>query len=145
MDFKSSGLSFGLKLFLLVLLIWFLFFLFGVVMRKLLKVERKKLFSHNHINEQHKKIDWTIRIVLIVAMIVGFIINTARFPETIFYLEVYFFLVILVFLTESVTAYMEWNYVENRNAYVFTLIQLAFTAIILLVVYATDAFGLFEF
>lgn len=95
-------------------------------------------------NEQHKKIDWTIRIVFVVAIIVGGIINASRLPLIpILFLEPYFLLFIVIFLTEIVTAFMEWKYAENRNAYIFTVLQLIFMAILLLSIYITDFFGLF--
>ncbi|PIJ98734.1 DUF4181 domain-containing protein [Lysinibacillus sphaericus] len=39
--------------------------IFGFVIRKLLGVERKKWFSYNHLNERHKKLDWSVRIFFI--------------------------------------------------------------------------------
>ena len=77
-------------------------------------------------------------------MIIGFIVNTTRLPlDPILFLEPYFSLIMLVFLTEIVTAVMEWKYAENRNAYIFTVLQLIYIAILLFSIYITDAFGLF--
>ncbi|MEK5069172.1 DUF4181 domain-containing protein [Sporosarcina sp. FSL K6-1508] len=136
--------SFWLNFFLFLLLIGLLMFLFNAIVRKILKVKKKKAFSYNHLNEQHKKIDWTIRIVFVVAIIVGGIINASRLPLIpILFLEPYFLLFIVIFLTEIVTAFMEWKYAENRNAYIFTVLQLIFMAILLLSIYITDFFGLF--
>jgi len=119
-------------------------FLFSRIVRRILKVEKKKMFSYNHLNEWHKKIDWTIRIVFIVVMIVGVIINSSRFPlNPILFLEPYFLLIMLTFSTEIVTAVMEWKYAENRNSYIFTVLQLIFIAILLLTMFITGFFGLF--
>ena len=55
----------GFELLLFLTIVITLFLLFNAVMRNWLKIEKKKLFSYNHINEKHKKIDWTIRIVFL--------------------------------------------------------------------------------
>lgn len=144
MFFYGIEPSFWLKFFLFLFALWLVMFLFGRIVRRILKVEKKKMFSYNHLNERHKKIDWTIRIVFIVVMFVGAIINSSRFPlNPILFLEPYFLLIMLVFSTEIVTAVMEWKYAENRNAYIFTVLQLIFIAILLLSVFITDFFGLF--
>ena len=144
MFFYGIESSFWLKFFLFLFVLWLVMFLFSRIVRRILKVEKKKMFSYNHLNERHKKIDWTIRIVFIVVMFVGAIINSSRFPlNPILFLEPYFLLIMLVFSTEIVTAVMEWKYAENRNAYIFTVLQLIFIAILLLSVFITDFFGLF--
>lgn len=144
MFFYGVESSFWLKFFLFLFVLWLIMFLFGAIVRRILKVEKKKMFSYNHLNERHKNIDWTIRIAFVVVMIVGAIINSSRFPlNPILFLETYFLLMMLVFLTEIVTAVMEWKYAENRNAYIFTLLQLLFIAILLLSMFITDFYGLF--
>ena len=52
-----------LLLFLIVLVL--VISIFGFVIRKLLGVERKKWFSYNHLNERHKKLDWSVLIFFI--------------------------------------------------------------------------------
>lgn len=102
------------------------------------------MFSYNHLNDRHKKIDWTIRIAFVVAIIVGGIINISRLPlDPILFLEPYFLLFMSIFLTELVTAVMEWKYAENGNAYIFTVLQLIFITILLLSIYITGFFGFF--
>jgi len=146
MEMFSYGFSpfFWQKFFLFLFVLWLIIFLFGAIVRRILKVEKKKMFSYNHLNERHKNIDWTIRIVFVVVMIIGAIINSSRFPlNPILFLETYFLLMMLIFLTEIVTAVMEWKYAENRNAYIFTIFQLIFIAILLLSMFITNFFGLF--
>jgi len=136
--------SFWLKFILLLVIVWLFFFSFSAIMRRIFNIEKKKPFSHNHLNPLHKKIDWTIRIIFIVAMIVGSIINISRQPlNSILYLEPYFLLLMLIIFTEIVRAVMEWKYADNRNAYILTVVQLAFITILLLSIFITDFFGLF--
>jgi Domain of unknown function (DUF4181) len=52
----------GARLALLVAIVLLLLFSFNILARKWFKVEKKKLFSYNHVNEKHKKIDWIIRL-----------------------------------------------------------------------------------
>ncbi|WP_377892309.1 DUF4181 domain-containing protein [Alkalihalobacillus sp. R86527] len=63
-------------------------------MRRLLKVEKKKLFSNTYINETHKKVDRSLRIIILVSILLGFIISITRFPmKSVWYLEPWFFFV----------------------------------------------------
>ncbi|MGE7544359.1 DUF4181 domain-containing protein [Sporosarcina newyorkensis] len=144
MIYFGVGSSFWPTFFLFLFVVWLLFFSFNAIMRKILKVKKKKLFSDNHMNALHEKIDWTIRIVFIVAIIVGSIVNISRLPsDPILFLEPYILLFALIFITEIVTAIMEWKYSENKNAYILTTSQLVLLAMLLLSMYLTDFFGLF--
>ena len=134
--------SFWLKLFLLLFILGLVIFLFNTLIRKLLNVKKRKTFSHYHLNNLHKKIDWTIKNTIIIVMIIGFFINISRPPSnTIDYLQPHILLILSIFLTETVTAFMEWKYAENRNAYILTLVQLTFLIILVLVTFMTDFFG----
>ena len=144
MFFYNEDPFFGPKFFLFLFVLWLVMFLFAVVARRILKVEKKKMFSHNHLNTTHKRIDWVIRIIFILIMIIGAFINISRLPsQPILFLESYILLILLVLLTEIVRAVMEWKYAENRNAYVFTVVQLLFMILLLILIYVTDFFGLF--
>ena len=108
--------SFWPKLFLLLAIMGLSIFSFNTITRKILKVKKKNAFSYNHLNDLHKKIDWTIRITFVVAMIIGFIVNTSRLPlDPILFLEPYILLIMLIFLTEIVTAVMEWKYAKKQK------------------------------
>lgn len=143
MYIEDGDSFFGLKFIVLLVGVWLILFLFGEMTRRLLKVERKKMFSHNHVNARHKKIDWGFRIAAIILIVVGGFVNIARYPSTILFFETYFLLFVMIFLTESVRIWMEWRYAENRNAYLLSLIQLIFIAIVLIVLFMTNMFGLF--
>ena len=43
-----------------------LLIIFNYTVRKLLGVGRKKPFSYHHMNQRHKKLDWSVRIVFII-------------------------------------------------------------------------------
>lgn len=136
--------SFWLKLLLLIVVVSLLLFLFNTLIRKWLGVEKPKAFSHNPVNSIHSKIDWIIRIFFIALILVGFFINTSRVTqEPYLFLESWFLLFVLIFVTEAVRAVMEWKYAANRKAYLATILQLAFSSLVVIVVIATDFFGIF--
>ena len=83
--------GFWLKLMVLITILGVLIFSFNAIMRRLLKVEKKKFFSNNHINETHKKVDRSIRVTVIVLLIIGYLYNVTR-PSTewVWYLEPWF-------------------------------------------------------
>lgn len=137
--------TFWLKLVLMLAIILVLLVSFNTVMRKWLKVEKKKFFSYNHVNEQHKKIDWTIRITFVVFIFLGFFINSMVDPmERKWFFESWFLLFVLIFVSETARVIMEWKYAANRNAYILTVSQLVFTAIILITLFSTNFFGWFD-
>lgn len=112
--------------------------------RKLLNVEKKKLFSYNHINDKHKKIDWIIRITFTFFIIIGFFINVNRDSlKPIWFLETHNLLFAFIIVSEIVRIIMEKRYAENKNDYIFSAIQLVVILIFLLSVFSTNFFGLF--
>ncbi|WP_096200049.1 DUF4181 domain-containing protein [Bacillus sp. FJAT-45350] len=125
---------------LLFLAILLLIVSFNKIMRKWLKVEKEKLFSYNHVNEKHKKIDWTIRIVALVFFLLGYVVNTIR--ESIHELFQPWFLLLIIIVSEAVKAVMERKYAENPNAYKLTISQIIFVLVLLFTLYKTDFFGL---
>ncbi|WP_368505177.1 DUF4181 domain-containing protein [Alkalihalophilus sp. As8PL] len=116
--------------------------LFNTIMRKWLRVEKKKFFSYNHINEKHKKIDWTIRITTIIAIFIGYVISIMRgSTEMIWALQPWFILLVFIVVSEMVRAIMERKYAENPNDYKFTISQIIFFLILFFTLYKTDFFG----
>lgn len=124
--------------------------IFGLVLfcinkflRKRLNVEKKEFFSYNHVNEQHKKIDWVIRITFIVFVLFGFFINVREDPSKhIWFLQSHILMFGFIIITELVRIIMEKRYAENKNDYIFTAVQLVVISVFLLAVFSTDFFGL---
>lgn len=143
--YGSVGSFFWLKLVLLLVGVFCVISFFNIVTNRLLKVKGKSWFLAERINRQHYKLDWLVRIIFIGLMIIGFFVNSYRNPlERIFFLEPYFLLFTLIFATELLTAIMEWKYESNRNTYKATLIQLLFMMALVILIYSTNFFGLFE-
>ncbi|WP_019375630.1 DUF4181 domain-containing protein [Virgibacillus halodenitrificans] len=111
-------------------------FLAGIdrLMRKVFKVEKRKSFSHNHLNEQHKKWDWTLRIVFFSLMSVSFFIYVNRDMSEFWYLAPWTFIFLLIFLSEGLRAFMEWKYASNRKQYMYTISMIGVYIIFLVAV-----------
>ncbi|WP_164667314.1 DUF4181 domain-containing protein [Virgibacillus doumboii] len=94
------------------------FFIFNTIMRKILRVERKKLFSQNHVNESHKKIDRYIWIASILTIIVSYFIFLFNYHNH-YLIENYQWIflaigVVSALLQEAVRAVMEWKYKKGK-------------------------------
>ena len=135
---------FWLKLIFVILIFLLSFIIFSSVMSRWLKVEKNKFFSHDHVNDKHQKIDWTIRIIFVAFIVLGSFINVTRdYSERIWFLEPWYLLFGLTILSEAVRALMEWKYADNKNAYIFTLSQLVFGMILVISILTTNFFGMF--
>lgn len=135
--------SFWFNLLLILGIFFILTSAFNMLMRKWLKVKKPKMFSNYPVNEKHRKIDWGIRGVFILLMIIGAFVNSNRTTaEPVLFLEPWFLLLTLVGVTEIVRAVMEKKYAENPNAYLFTLSQLGFSAILLISLFGTNFWGI---
>ena len=137
------GPKFWLDLFLMLTILLLLLVSFNAIMRKLLKVEKKKLFSYNYVNEKHSKIDWTIRIIIIVILLIGTYVNNTRDRmDWIWFFEPWYIMMVFIVATEAARAIMEFKYAENRNAYKLTISQLVFIVVIFLSLYLSNFLGM---
>lgn len=136
--------SFLLNLVILLVGVSLLIFAFNVLMSKLLGVKRPKAFSHNHVNDTHRKIDWGVRFFFIGLMVVGYFVNASRdFIDPYWFLQPWVLLFALIFITVIVRAVIERKYAKNPNAYLYTASQLVFIMILLTAIFTTDFFGVF--
>ncbi|MGP4082914.1 DUF4181 domain-containing protein [Pseudalkalibacillus sp. R45] len=132
------------KSILLLLIMTLLIVTFNAVMRRWLKVDKKTFSSLNPVNERHRKIDWVIRLGFIVILIFGAFTNVTRDPmDRIWFLETNILVFGLIIVSESVRAIMEKRYAENKNDYMYTILQLIFLSIITISVFTTIFFGWF--
>ncbi|MUK87830.1 DUF4181 domain-containing protein [Ornithinibacillus sp. L9] len=135
--------DFGIRLVLLLAIVLLLLVSFHTIMRKWLNVERKKFLSNNYVNGKHKSIEWTIRIVTIVSLLLGYGINITRDPaHWYWFLQPWFILIIFAFVSQIVSAVMERKYAQNPNAYKVTISETIFLLILLITLFNTDFFGL---
>lgn len=136
-------LNFWQELFLLLTIVLLLLVSFNALMRKLLKVEKKNFFSYDHVNEEHSKIDWTIRIIFIVILLLRYFVDTTGDPmDSIWFLEPWYIMMVFIVVTEVARATKEYKYAENRNAYKLTISQLVFIVVIFLTLYWSNFLGM---
>lgn len=95
------------------------------VFRYRMGASKKKWFSYNHINEFHKKVDWTLRIVFAISLIISGILFISQ--PFITYIVLGFFTLTQI----GVQAYIEWRFSDNRKDFQVSLIQLTLTVITL--------------
>ena len=118
--------------------------IFNYTIRKLLGVDRKKWFSYNHINERHKKLDWYLRIAFIIILLFSYfytVYNTELI--TYWYFNPGLIAIICLIISELLRAFMEWKYVENKKAFIATIIELCFAICIIILTITTNFFGIF--
>lgn len=120
--------DFWIKLIVIIGSILLLFSVFNILMSKLLGVEKKKSFSYNHVNDLHKKLDWTLRIIYVLVMlfILAIISTQGTAMPMVFLISAAIFLVI----SETIRAFKEWKYASNPKDYILTLSQLGLAIIV---------------
>lgn len=96
------------------------------VCRYRMGASKKKWFSYNHINKFHKKVDWTLRIVFVISLIICTILFNSQ-PFITFIIFGFFILTQI-----GAQAYIEWRYSDNRKDFQVSLIQLTLTFVTLL-------------
>ncbi|AQS53595.1 hypothetical protein BW727_101228 [Jeotgalibaca dankookensis] len=133
---------------LLILIVGMLLlsFIFNSIMSKFLKVEKRKILSYDYVNKTHMKIDWVLRIVLVIILII-YLFYTFNDP----YKDDFFWRtlplkvsLLSIAIPELTRAFMEWKYAENRKAYVLTISQLIFDLILIGIILIIFYFFVFK-
>lgn len=113
-----------INIFLVIGIYLLIILCFNFIMRKYLKVDKRKTFSYNHVNEKHKRIDWTIRIIFMITLMILTFIGVYKYNnEGLWKLMPSILFVIFLMVSEAVRAFMEWKYATNPKAYIFTISQ----------------------
>ncbi|MFC9540077.1 DUF4181 domain-containing protein [Lysinibacillus sp. NPDC056959] len=132
-----------LILFLFVLLL--IISIFGFVIRKLLGVERKKWFYFYYVNERHKKLDLSIRIIYLSLVIIysNYQFNNDSVGIA-WYFEIWFIIIVFLVTSEMLRAFTEWKYAENKKDAVAIIAEMMFMISIVFLTIKTDFFDLFN-
>ncbi|MER2261361.1 MAG: DUF4181 domain-containing protein [Psychrobacillus sp.] len=121
-------------------------FVFNTIVRFLwrylfrIKKEKKSFFSHNHVNELHKKIDGAFRITFMFILIV---VNTMVIIED-YPIQIYIYTTLLyVVLGFAVRGFYEYKYSQNPKQSIVTISDGIIFSIGLLIVfnYLIEYFG----
>ena len=102
------------KLLLTYAIIFGIFFLVNFLLSKFLKTERRRIFSYSYVSPFHKKIDWTIRIVLACTMF--YFIFKMSVNESIPFEHLLLIIAGLVVIPDLVRSIFEWVHKQRKDA-----------------------------
>ena len=137
-------IDFLIKLIVFLISIVLVLIIFNYAVRKLLGVDRRKWFSYNHINERHKRLDWSVRIVFVIYLFFVFLYTANNIEVgTPWYFQTWFIVIIFLIISELIRAFIEWKYVENKKAFIATFLELCFAISIIILTITTNFFGIF--
>lgn len=104
------------------------------VIRKTLKIPKvkKALFSYNHINDIHRKIDWAVRIIALLINV--FLIHLVMFEG--FSINLFLILLALLFTSENfVRAFFEWKFSKDPKQSILSLAEgIIFITIVVVII-----------
>ncbi|PIC87104.1 hypothetical protein CSV72_03760 [Sporosarcina sp. P20a] len=109
--------------------------LLKVLLRKLLKIEKvkKEVFSPNHINELHRKIDKGLRIFSTISLISLYTVLLFYYEDFIYLF--FFALTAFTILDYIISAFFEWKYTLYPKQSILTITEiLVIIAAIIIVV-----------
>jgi len=135
------NIEFGILILLLIMLV-LVISIFRFVIRKLLGVERKKWFSYHHLNERHRKLDWSLRLITILFLISSYYMIDNNKVEILWYFKTSFIIIVFLIASELLRAFMEWKYAENKRDFVATIAEMMFMIGIVFLTITTDFLGL---
>lgn len=131
-------LKVGISIFILFSLISGVNFFLRKVFR--IEKEKKSVFSYNHINDLHRKVDWSVRIgSMIVSLVILYLVIFKEFSVTLYLI----LLVLLILADFLVRAIFEWKYSQNPKQAILTISEMTLIIIALIVVFQFDIFNLF--
>lgn len=124
---KNYGMTpeFWSELIIILLIVIFLMSIIPALIRYKMGADKNKWFSYNHINKLHKKIDWTLRIIFLISVLLSAIYLYEQ-PLLISLIFIFFILSQII-----VQAYVEWKFSDNKKNFKATLIQFGLTFIAL--------------
>ena len=126
MGYPGMPPGFWVELIKILIVVILLVGVIPAIFRYRMGASKKKWFSNNHINKFHEKVDWTLRIVFVISLIISAILFNSH-------LFITYIIVGFGILTQiGVQAYIEWRFSNNRKDFQVSLIQLTLTVITLL-------------
>lgn len=103
--------SMWIELFLIISTFLLIVYIFNYTMRKILKVDKRKLFSYSYVNDKHKKY-YRIILIMYVVFMLSTPIVVALYPnvyEAGWKYSQSIIIIIFLIVTEINRAYMEWK------------------------------------
>jgi len=117
--------GFWVELIKILLVVILLVGFIPAVFRYRMGASKNKWFSNNYINKFHEKVDWTLRIVIVISLIISAILFNSQLLIT------YIILGFGILTQIGFQAYVEWRFSDNRKDFQVSLIQLKLTVVTL--------------
>ncbi|RKQ33235.1 DUF4181 domain-containing protein [Oceanobacillus halophilus] len=122
---------------MIVLITFVLIAAVRIILRKAFNIEKmkKETFSYNHINGLHKKIDWAIRIITAIVLIIClYLITYQSFSINISLIA----LIITSGTAYAIRAFFEWRYTENPKHSIITASEMFIVVLTLFTIIQFD-------
>jgi Domain of unknown function (DUF4181) len=116
---------FFLKIILILMIYLLLMYTFHRGISSWLGVSKRKIFSHDIINEHHEKADMVHGKIMIAALFACVMIDVI-FDFKSWYQNPYSYMLLLLISSSFLKAYMEWKYVENKRECTYTVLETSF-------------------
>jgi hypothetical protein len=125
---------FWVKFGLIAIIVFVLISIVKLLLRKLLKIEKvkKELFSYNHINELHRKIEKGLRIFSTIALILLSYVLLFYFEDLIYLVLIA--VIVFMVLDYMVRAFFEWRYTQYPKQSILTLTEMFLVLIAIIIV-----------
>jgi hypothetical protein len=125
---------FWVKFGLIAIIVFVLISIVKLLLRKLLKIEKvkKELFSYNHINELHRKIEKGLRIFSTIALILLSYVLLFYFEDLIDLVLIA--VIVFMVLDYMVRAFFEWKYTQYPKQSILTLTEMFLILIAIIIV-----------
>ncbi|ANU09626.1 hypothetical protein A1A1_16635 [Planococcus antarcticus DSM 14505] len=133
MVWLKIGLSF------VILFVWMSLVKFSL--KKIFKIEKEKQgwVSYNHINKLHQKVDWTVRITAMLALItIIYLLMFIEYPLNFFWGA----WILLTVIDYSVRGFFEWKYSDNPKQSILTMGEMVILVIGIVVILQFDMLNL---
>ena len=131
---------FWIKYGLIVALVFGCISVVKLILRKLFKIKKvkKELFSYNHINKLHRKVDMGLKLFTTVTLMLLLSVMWFYFEE--FNYLFLFAVIIFAVLDYLVTAFFEWRYSQYPKQSILTLTEMFLILIAIIIVFQLKLF-----
>lgn len=104
----------------IVVIVLTIMYVVRFLLRRAFSIDKSKkdFFSYNHINDLHRKVDWGIRLIILVVNLVLFFMIIEDIVPIYF---VVIALLVLIIVDRLVHAFFEWKYSDNPKDAILTL------------------------
>ncbi|WP_096153592.1 MULTISPECIES: DUF4181 domain-containing protein [Bacillus] len=128
------------KLLLMIGIIIGLIYLFNLLLSKLLRMGRRKIFfSYVYVSPLHRKIDWIVRIIMGCTMF--YFIVKMSINESILFHNVLLIIALLAVIPDIVRCIFEWTHKQRKDA----VITISNCGLFFLIVFVVLQFEIYKF